>query len=174
MLKSPITRLPAILLDFIDCPSGDGLCLWSKCQVKYDAALIDSNSRLFKTRMKKWPLELLSTYFLMLFCLTCNLVPENWNTCFSKGLTYLHQWNQCITTQIHWSRMRVIVWVWPVNFAPQGAHYHADVINLLPLPGIKKGIRALWHSELSLHQLGSQLTVFIPLYTRFPSASDRL
>ncbi len=46
--------------------------------------------------------------------------------------------------------------------APQGAHYHADVIYLLYYLGIKKGARALWYSELSLHQLGSRPTVFIP------------
>ncbi len=28
--------------------------------------------------------------------------------------------------------------------APQGAHYHADVIYLLPKMGIKKGASALW------------------------------
>ncbi len=35
--------------------------------------------------------------------------------------------------------------------APQGARYHADVIYLLPKLGIK-GTRALWYSELNLHQ----------------------
>ncbi len=31
--------------------------------------------------------------------------------------------------------------------APQGAHYyHADVINLLPRLGIKKGARGLWYN----------------------------
>ncbi len=29
--------------------------------------------------------------------------------------------------------------------------YHADVIYLLPQLGIKKGVSALWYSELSLH-----------------------
>ncbi len=33
--------------------------------------------------------------------------------------------------------------------APQGAHYHADVIHLLPYLEIKKGDKALWCSELS-------------------------
>ncbi len=46
--------------------------------------------------------------------------------------------------------------------APQGAHYHADVIYLLPKMGIKKGASALWYSELSIHQLGSRPTVFCP------------
>ncbi len=46
--------------------------------------------------------------------------------------------------------------------APQGAHYHADVIYLLPYLGINKGTRVLWYPELSLHQLGSRPTVFIP------------
>ncbi len=41
------------------------------------------------------------------------------------------------------------------QFEPQGAHYHADDIYLLPYLGLKKGTRALWSSELSLHQLGS-------------------
>ncbi len=34
--------------------------------------------------------------------------------------------------------------------------------------GIKKGASVLWHSELSLHQLGSRPTVFIPLWTTHP------
>ncbi len=38
--------------------------------------------------------------------------------------------------------------------APQGTHYyHADVINLLPYLGIKKGARALWCSKLIQHTL---------------------
>ncbi len=45
---------------------------------------------------------------------------------------------------------------------PQGAHFHAVVIFLLLQLGIKKGARALWYSELSLHQFGSRPTVFIP------------
>ncbi len=52
--------------------------------------------------------------------------------------------------------------------APQGAHYHEDVIYFLPKMGIKKGARALWYSELSLHQLGSRPTVFIPQWTTHP------
>ncbi len=52
--------------------------------------------------------------------------------------------------------------------APQGAHYHADVIYLLPYLGIKKGASALWYSELGLHQLGSRPTVFIPRWTNTP------
>ncbi len=52
--------------------------------------------------------------------------------------------------------------------APQGAHYHADVIYLLPYLGIKMGARALWYHELSLHQLGSRPTVFIPRWTTHP------
>ncbi len=39
--------------------------------------------------------------------------------------------------------------------APQGAHYHEDVIYLLSKLGRKKGPRALWYSEFSVHQLGS-------------------
>ncbi len=39
--------------------------------------------------------------------------------------------------------------------APQGAHYHVDFIYMLPEQGTKKAARALWYSELSLHQLGS-------------------
>ncbi len=34
--------------------------------------------------------------------------------------------------------------------------------------GIKKGASALWYSELSLHQLGSRPTVFIPRWTTHP------
>ncbi len=42
-----------ILLDLRDGEQWrDGLHLWSKCQVKFDAALTDFNSRQFKTRMK--------------------------------------------------------------------------------------------------------------------------
>ncbi len=52
--------------------------------------------------------------------------------------------------------------------APQGAHYHADVIYLLAKMGIKKGASALWYSQLSIHQLGSRPTVFIPRWTTRP------
>ncbi len=52
--------------------------------------------------------------------------------------------------------------------APQRAHYNADVIYLLPRLGIKKGARALWYSEVSLHQLGSRSTVLIPRWTAHP------
>ncbi len=52
--------------------------------------------------------------------------------------------------------------------APQGAHYHADVIYLLPKMGIKKGASAYWYDELSIHQLGSRPTVFIPRWTAHP------
>ncbi len=52
--------------------------------------------------------------------------------------------------------------------APQGAHYQAGVIYLLPYLEIKKGASALWHSDISLHQLGSLPTVFIPLWTTHP------
>ncbi len=34
--------------------------------------------------------------------------------------------------------------------------------------GIKKGANALWYSELSLYQLGSRHTVFIPRWTARP------
>ncbi len=34
--------------------------------------------------------------------------------------------------------------------------------------GIKKGASAFWYSELSLHQLGSRWTVFIPRWTTHP------
>ncbi len=52
--------------------------------------------------------------------------------------------------------------------APQVAHYHADVIYLLPLLGIKKGASALWYYELSLHPLGSRPTFFIPRWITHP------
>ncbi len=52
--------------------------------------------------------------------------------------------------------------------APQGAINHADVIFVLPLLGIKKGARALWHSEFNLNQLGSPPEVFIPQCTTHP------
>ncbi len=52
--------------------------------------------------------------------------------------------------------------------APQGAHYHAGVIYLLPLLGIKKGATALWNSEINLHQLGSWSTVFLPRWATHP------
>ncbi len=49
--------------------------------------------------------------------------------------------------------------------APQGG-------SLLPcgryLLGIMKGWRALWYSEVDLHQLGSRPTVFIPRWTTHP------
>ncbi len=53
--------------------------------------------------------------------------------------------------------------------APQGAHYHAGVNNFLPYLGKKKESSALWYSELSLHQLGSRPTVFIPRWTTQPT-----
>ncbi len=49
--------------------------------------------------------------------------------------------------------------------APQGAHYHADVIYLLYKMRIKKGASAYWYNELRIHQLGSRPTVFIPRWT---------
>ncbi len=52
--------------------------------------------------------------------------------------------------------------------ASQGTHYHADDIYLLHKMGIKEGARALWYSELSLHQLGFRPTVFIPRWTTHP------
>ncbi len=52
--------------------------------------------------------------------------------------------------------------------APRGAHFHADVIYLLPLLGIKKGARALWNSEGGLHQLSSRPTIFILRWTTRP------
>ncbi len=52
-----------------------------------------------------------------------------------------------------------------VRSTPQRAHYHADVIYLLPKMGIKKGASAYWYNELSIHQLGSRPTVFIPRWT---------
>ncbi len=39
---------------------------------------------------------------------------------------------------------------------------------LAPLTGNKEGSKCLWHSELSLHQLGSCPTVFIPRWTTHP------
>ncbi len=53
--------------------------------------------------------------------------------------------------------------------APQGAHYyHADFLYLLPQLGIKKGAGTLCYSDLSLHQLSSRPTVFIPRWTTHP------
>ncbi len=49
----------------------DGLHIRSKGHIYFDTALIDFNSRQFKT------------------CLTCNTAPENWHICVNKGLTYL-------------------------------------------------------------------------------------
>ncbi len=51
---------------------------------------------------------------------------------------------------------------------PQGAHYHEDVMYVLPSLGINKGARGLWYSELGLHQLGSRPTAFIPQWTTHP------
>ncbi len=44
------------------------------------------------TSIQKWPLKLISACFLMLFCLACNSVPENWHICVNKGLNYLLTW----------------------------------------------------------------------------------
>ncbi len=53
--------------------------------MKFDTALHDFNSRQFKT----WPFKLISACFLMLFCLACNAVPDNWHICVNNGLIYL-------------------------------------------------------------------------------------
>ncbi len=47
----------------------------------------------------------------------------------------------------------------------QGTQCYADVIYLPPLQGIEKGERALWDSELILHQLGCPPTVHLPRWT---------
>ncbi len=60
MLKSPIARLPAVLLDFINRPSGEGLYLWSI----FEANQIwrGPNWFQFKTIMKKWPFKITSAF----------------------------------------------------------------------------------------------------------------
>ncbi len=40
--------------------------------------------------------------------------------------------------------------------------------SVAPLNGNKEGASALWYSELSLHQLGSRPTVFIPRWITHP------
>ncbi len=47
--------------------------------------------------------------------------------------------------------------------APQGAHYHVDVIYLLHQLRIKNGALGFWYSKLSLHSLypvGQQIFAF--------------
>ncbi len=63
MLKSPIARLPAIFLDFINRPSGE-------TEVKFDAAVTDLNSRQFKTPMKKMAAQV-DFYLLFSAFLSC-------------------------------------------------------------------------------------------------------
>ncbi len=60
----------------------DGLFLWSKCQVTFDAAPTDFISRQFT-------LKLISAYFVTLFCLACNAVTENWHIYVNRDLSYL-------------------------------------------------------------------------------------
>ncbi len=64
MLKSPIARLPAIFLDFINRPSGE-------TEVKFDAGLTDFNSRQFKTRMMKMAAQV-DFYLLLSAFLSCS------------------------------------------------------------------------------------------------------
>ncbi len=47
--------------------------------------------------------------------------------------------------------------------APQGAHYHIDVIYL-----IKKRAMGLWYIGLGQRHLGPRLTFFIPRWTTNP------
>ncbi len=68
----------------------DGLYLWSKGQVNFEAALTGFNSRQFKTWMKKMATQNDFYVFLDIFsCLTCNTVPENWHIRVNKGPSYI-------------------------------------------------------------------------------------
>ncbi len=90
MLKSPIARLPAILLDFINRLSGETDCIY-EAKVKWTStrpSLISTHVN-SKYEWRKWPLKLISACFLMLFCLACNSVPGNGPICVNKGHTYL-------------------------------------------------------------------------------------
>ncbi len=55
--------------------------------------------------------------------------------------------------------------------APQGAHYHTDVIYLFPKLGIKNGTWDLWYSGKGLHLLGSRPTLIMPQLDNKPSHS---
>ncbi len=44
------------------------------------------------------------------------------------------------------------------RLGPQGPHYYASVITLLPLSGVKLGTMSLWYSVLGLHQFDSRHT----------------
>ncbi len=47
--------------------------------------------------------------------------------------------------------------------APPGAHYHADVVYLLPLVGIMRGVWGLWYSisnQHSCYPVGQHTFVF--------------
>ncbi len=90
MLKSPIARLSAILLELINHPSGETDCIY-EANVKWNSARpklisIHVNS---KYEWRKRPPKLISACFLMLSCLACNSVPENWYICVNRGHTYL-------------------------------------------------------------------------------------
>ncbi len=91
MLKSPIARLPAILLDFINCPIGETDWIY-EANVKWNSMrpLLISIHVNSKHEWRKWPLKLISACLLMLFCLACNSVPKTWHICANKGHTYFH------------------------------------------------------------------------------------
>ncbi len=52
--------------------------------------------------------------------------------------------------------------------APTGGSLPCGRYLLPPLTGNKEGSKGFWYSELSLHQLGSRPTVFIPRWTTHP------
>ncbi len=89
--KPPIARLPTILLDLINRPSGEASCIYD-AKVKWTLMwpLLISILVNPKQEWRKWPLKLISVCFLMIFCLAWNSVPEIWHICVNKGLTYLN------------------------------------------------------------------------------------
>ncbi len=90
MLNSSIARLPVVLLDIINHVSGETDCIY-QVNDKWNSSgpLLISIHVNSKYEWRRWPLKLISACFLILFCLACNSVPENWHICVNKGHTYL-------------------------------------------------------------------------------------
>ncbi len=56
----------------------------AKIIVTLSSTLVNS-----KHEWRKWPLNTIFTFFVMLFCLACKSLSENWYICANKGVTYL-------------------------------------------------------------------------------------
>ncbi len=80
-------------------PSREADCIY-EASVKWNSTrpLLTSIHVNLKLEWRKWQLKLISVCFLMLFCLACNSVPENWHNCVNKGRT-----NLLLTVKTPWA-----------------------------------------------------------------------